>query len=110
MSIAGDVKRKIDAARLGDSGIHFVLQPVLRNLLLHHPYVPCEARAKVSATAGKTESTFGPACAENTIGSADRSAFAKGNDVVAFLHWFCLRFVSRRTGFRLGFGVFVRNG
>ena len=39
-AVARDVKRHIDPLRMRDARVHFVLQPVLRNFLLHHPHVP----------------------------------------------------------------------
>ena len=78
MYVEGDV----DALRVEMLRVHFVLQPVFGNLLLHHAHVPGIARSEIAATAGEAESALGSARAERAIRAADRAALPEGNHVV----------------------------
>src|ERR1700680_2640858 len=94
MTVAGDVEGDVDALPAGDSGIDFVLQPVLGDFPLDVLNIPGEPCTEVAGAAGDTEASFGAAGGEAAIGAADRAAFAEGDLVGIFLG----------RGFRLLFG------
>src|SRR5579863_4880684 len=79
MSVPCHIKCNVDALRRRNLRIHFVFQPVVRDLFLDDLNVPAILRAKVAAAPGNAESPFGPASGETAIRSADRTTFAEGN-------------------------------
>ena len=85
MPVARDIERDVHPLRRRDSRIDFVLQPVLRNLLLDHMHVPRVLCAKIPAAPGDSKSALGSAGAEGTVRTADRAAFSKRNLIILFL-------------------------
>src|SRR4051812_18378629 len=107
MSVASDVKGDVYALGVADAGIHFVLEPILRHLLLDHSDVPRITIAEVTAAAGEAKSAFCAACAESTVRPADGTAFPKRNDVTRFFDGFFFGLsggCGRRGGFFFFFG------
>src|SRR6185437_12503775 len=95
MAVTHYVKSDVHPLRGRNARVHFVLQPILRNFLLHYAHIPGIARTEIPATAGEPESAFGSVRAEVSIRSADRSAQSEGNHVVSFDF-------RRRLGFLVG--------
>src|SRR6185295_20050384 len=112
VTVAHHVKGDVHALRRRDAGVHFVFQPVLGNLLLHHAHIPGVARAEIAASTGKAEAALGPVGVEVAIRPADRAALSEGNLVIGFDHRFRLGLLVSRAGLWYGLDLsgLVRDG
>src|SRR5208283_5737311 len=78
-SVARNVKGDVYPLRRSDPRVDFVLEPVLRNLLLNHAHVPRILDAEIAARSRDAKAALGAGRAESSIRTADRPALAKGN-------------------------------
>src|SRR5713101_1476524 len=104
-SVACNVEGQIDPIRRRDPRIDFILQPVLRDLLLYHLHVPGKAVAEIAASTGESKSPLGSASSEHAVRPADWASFAI-RDLVRFLGLW-LSFAFCRAGDRLGFDLCI---
>src|ERR1700719_4934919 len=78
MPIARNIKRQINALCVRNSGIDFILQPILGDLSLHALDVPRKPAAEIAAASRKSEATLG-AARSHAVGAGNRAALTIEN-------------------------------
>src|ERR1019366_2631220 len=101
------IEGQINAFRLRDARVYFILQPVFGDFPLHGLYVPGKSTAEIAATSGKSKSALGASRAHG-IWAADRSTLAIRN--LIRLGWLRFRLPLGSAGHRLGFDLRVSVG
>src|SRR5258708_1449903 len=69
-----------------NSRIDFVLEPILRNFLVHYSNIPGVARSEIASASGETKTPLCSAGVEHRIWPTDRPTFAERNYVAGFFH------------------------
>src|ERR1019366_4839100 len=107
VTVACYIESQINAFRLRDARVYFILQPVFGDFPLHGLYVPGKSTAEIAATSGKSKSALGASRAHG-IWAADRSTLAIRN--LIRLGWLRFRLPLGSAGHRLGFDLRVPVG
>src|SRR5215467_10790390 len=96
MSVPCDVEHHINALGVGDSRVHFVTHPVLRDSPLYAHHIGSKPGTEITTPACNSEAALGSACTECPVRTADWPSFAERHLIVFGLRS-CLRIL---FGFR----------
>src|ERR1039458_9044443 len=95
VTVACYIEGQINAFRLRDARVYFILQPVFGDFPLHGLYVPGKSTAEIAATSGKSKSALGASLAIRNL---------------IRLGWLRFRLPLGSAGHRLGFDLRVPVG